>query len=63
MVHPDLGSRGDGVRCTDVRCTGLRQTSSVTLTCSHLYLEPIQQCYLFAGCKRKFLDILMSSCR
>ena len=29
----------------------------------HLYLAPMQQCYLFADCKQKFLDALLAAAR
>lgn len=29
----------------------------------HLYQTPMQQCYLFADCKQKFLDALMAAAR
>ena len=35
---------------------------NITHHFSHLYLGPVTNCYLFQGCKRKFLDILIPSC-
>ena len=37
--------------------------SSSPLSCRHLYQVALRDCYLFQGCKPKFLDAVMAACR
>ena len=59
--HLDLNYTSE--HTSDSKVLSIYPTAITRRVLCHNYLEPISQCHLFKGCKRKFLDILVPSCR
>ncbi|GIL88133.1 hypothetical protein Vretifemale_16146, partial [Volvox reticuliferus] len=53
----------DSTQTTDDRVLSIYPTTIRRLVLRHLYLQPVRNCYLFKGCKQRFLDALLTVAR
>ncbi|KXZ41005.1 hypothetical protein GPECTOR_1004g270 [Gonium pectorale] len=53
----------DSAQTSDDQVLGIYPTSMRRRALRHLYLQPIKGCYLFRGCKQRFLDALLTAAR
>ena len=51
------------VRACDAQVLSIYPSTIRRRILRHLYLAPMQQCYLFADCKQKFMDALLAAAR
>ncbi|KXZ44423.1 hypothetical protein GPECTOR_68g396 [Gonium pectorale] len=48
---------------SDEQVLGIYPTAIRRKVLRHLYLQPVRSCYLFRGCKQRFLDALLTAAR
>ncbi|GLC57329.1 hypothetical protein PLESTB_001212500 [Pleodorina starrii] len=48
---------------SDDQVLGIYPTAIRRKVLRHLYLAPVRNCYLFRGCKQRFLDAVLAACR
>ncbi len=48
---------------SDEQVLGIYPTTIRRKVLRHLYLQPVKSCYLFKGCKQRFLDAILSAAR
>ncbi|GLI61752.1 hypothetical protein VaNZ11_004204 [Volvox africanus] len=53
----------DSMQTTDDSVLSIYPTTIRRLVLRHLYLQPVRNCYLFKGCKQRFLDALLTAAR
>ncbi|GIL56055.1 hypothetical protein Vafri_11509 [Volvox africanus] len=53
----------DAIQTTDDSVLSIYPTTIRRLVLRHLYLQPVRNCYLFKGCKQRFLDALLNAAR
>ncbi|GLC44798.1 hypothetical protein PLESTB_001212800 [Pleodorina starrii] len=53
----------DSAQAADDQVLAIYPTTIRRLALRHLYLQPVRNCYLFRGCKQRFLDALLTAAR
>ncbi|EFJ46902.1 hypothetical protein VOLCADRAFT_92690 [Volvox carteri f. nagariensis] len=53
----------DSAQTADDNVLSIYPTTIRRLVLRHLYLQPVRSCYLFKGCKQRFLDALLTAAR
>jgi hypothetical protein len=62
-MQSSLAAQGAGHETGRARSPQIYPTTIRRKVLRHLYLQPLRGCYLFKGCKQRFLDAFLTAAR